>query len=306
MMNLIERLEKVSEIWLTPKHPLREDTIQALQVSTGLGRHQIEAALANCFEELSRTKMESHFAPYLQGKRRRLDVFHILPSNVFTAWVHGAATTLLLGHKCLLKPSMREPVFAQAWKKSLDLIDASLGQDVEIVAWDEKRFQASQAVVAYGSDETLHSIRAMLHPEVRFAGYGHKLSVAILFAETPPDHWMEGIRKDAQPFRLQGCLSPQILYIENYRGNRWLDLEAVLDVMPKIRPFTQWSEVADDLGKFEPYLSSVGYAGSPERADFLEKELRSFEVSRICPIGQMQRPPLAWRNGGIDLANLLN
>jgi hypothetical protein len=302
----IEKLAEVSDFWLTLKNPLREDTIQALQISTSLGRRQVEAALANCFEELTRSKMESHFTPYLQGKREHLDVLHILPSNVFTAWVHGAVTTLLLGHKCILKPSMREPVFAPAWKKSLELVDPLLGSQVEIVAWDEKRLQACEGIVAYGSDETLQSIRSMLPAGVRFAGYGHKLSVGIVFNDAPQDHLVDEIRKDADPFRLQGCLSPQILYIENYNGHRWPELEAILDVTPKIRPFERWSQVAEDLGKFEPYLSCVGYAGMSERSDFLSKNLSSGGHTRICPIGEMQRPPLSWRNGGIDLANLLN
>ncbi len=316
----VQSLGKASEIWLNPNHPLRQETVQALQVSTGFSRRQIEMALANCFEELSFDKLKEFLGCHSGGRKpesimidpgfRRGDVLHILPSNVFTAWVHGAVITLLLGHRCLLKPSAREPVFAIAWRKSLMKVDSQLADRVEIVAWDPKNLQKGQAVVAYGSDETLETIRSLLPEHARFAGYGHKLSVAIVFWEAlireSSESLLDEIRMDADPFRLQGCLSPQILYVENQQMPRWPELEATLDVVPKIRPFAQWDEVYRELGKFTPYLSCVGYAGSPERATYLTEALRSYSISRICPIGQMQRPPLTWQNGGINLANLLN
>ena len=129
MSDLVEILGKVSEIWLAPQHPQRQETIRALQVSTGLSQRQIEMALANCFEELSASKIRACLRDWGQSPEIRLNaslgtvprsaprsasqsVFHVLPSNAFTAWVHGAVTTVLVGHRCVLKPSAREPVFA--------------------------------------------------------------------------------------------------------------------------------------------------------------------------------------------------
>ncbi len=310
MNDLVRSLGKVSEIWLNPDYPLREETVQALQVSTSFSRRQIEMALTNCFGELSLPKITAYVTSFATSKRSVMDVFHILPSNAFTAWVHGAVITLLLGHRCLLKPSAREPVFAHAWKKSLEEVDPDASQQVEIVSWDEKKLFESSAVVAYGSDETVQKIRSMLAPNVRFAGYGHKLSVGIIFQEAleraEREELLARIRSDAEPFRLQGCLSPQILYIESNEWSRWPELEAVLDAAPKIRPFAQWANVQKELGKYTPYLSCVGYAGAPERETFLAQELQPCAISRVCPMGQMQRPPLSWQNGGINLADLLN
>ncbi len=307
MKEIIQNLGKVSESWLNPKHPLREETIQALQVSTGYSRRQIEMALTNCFEELSPPKIAAYVSSFGTAKRRNLEVFHVLPSNAFTAWVHGAVITLLLGHRCLLKPSAREPVFPRAWKKSLDEAAPDLSHRVEIVAWDEKKLQETPAVIAYGSDETLAKLRALLRPGIRFAGYGHKLSVGVLFEDalTHSEELLESVRQDAEPFRLQGCLSPQILYVQHPHWNRWREIEAVLEVVPRLRPFAEWDDLRTELRKFSPYLSCVGVAGA-EDEDFLAQELASYGVTRICPIGQMQRPPLDWQNGGINLADLLN
>jgi hypothetical protein len=301
-------LAKVSENWLNPQNPLREETIHALQVSTGFSHRQIGSALINCFEELTLPKITAYISSLNPIRRRTVgDIFHVLPSNVFTAWVHGAVITLLMGYRCLLKPSAREPVFARAWKKSLEAADPALAGCVEVVGWDENRLKDCQTVVAYGSDETLQKIRAQLPPGVKFVGYGHKLSVGVLFkADMDSKDLLGRVLRDVEPFRLQGCLSPQILYVEDPSFTRWRELEAMVEVMPKIRPFTQASDVLKEMAKFSPHLSCVGVSGSPDRLTFLERELKGTSASRVCPLGNMQRPPLSWKNGGIDLADLLN
>jgi hypothetical protein len=305
---LIKALGKVSDLWLDAGNPKRIETIQALQVSTGLSPRQIEIALKNCFEEITEPKITAYIASLDQVQRTNRHILHVLPANAFTAWVHGAVLTLLLGHKTSLKPSHREPIFARAWKQSLQEIDSALSERVDITTWDAKNLPIYDAVVAYGSDETLRSLRAQLKPSVRFAGYGHKLSVAIVFPEAWEDSpsLLDRIRRDAEPFRLQGCLSPQILYVENHEFPLERELKAALDVAPKIKPFSTWTDVAADLAKFKPFLSCVGFAGSGERMDFLDRELQDHTGLRLCPLGEMQRPPLSWRNGGIDLLNLLN
>jgi hypothetical protein len=310
MKEIIESLGAVSELWRNPEDPLREETIQALQVSTGLNRRQIELALQNCFRELTVPKMTAYIASFEQVERSNIDVLHILPSNAFTAWVHGATIILLFGSRCVLKPSRREPVFARAWKMSLEQVDSKLAQRVEISALPDSWLLKCRVVVAYGSDETLQKIRSIIPADVRFAGYGHKLSVGIIFEEALneglSDELLERVRQDAEPVRLQGCLSPQILYVESPHPLRWPALEASVDAAPKIKPFTEWENLRQELAKFSPYLSCVGFAGAPEKQEFLENELRDLQVSRVCPLGEMQRPPLSWRNGGIFIPDLLH
>jgi hypothetical protein len=308
--DLVQSLGAVTDLWLDPKNSLREETIQALQVSTGFSRRQVELAITNCFEELTAPKITAYITSFEQIERENLIVLHVLPSNVFTAWVHGAVTTLLLGHQCLLKPSSREPVFARAWKKSLAEVDDALGRKVDLTSWDQKTLSTVAAVVAYGSDETLCAIRSELPPGLPFAGYGHKLSVGIIFQEALnagfSDDLLDRVRRDTEPFRLQGCLSPQILYVQGSGPSRWPELEASVEVAPKIRAFEAWESLRMELAKFAPYLSCVGYAGSPDKEEFLQNELWDLNISRVSPLGQMQRPPLSWRNGGIFLPDLLH
>ncbi len=312
MNEIVQSLGNVSDLWLNASHPLRKETIQALQVSTGLSSHQIDLALRNAFTELTTDKLKAFANSKLKNNSNQKSgtVLHVLPANAFTAWLPGAVISALLGHHSLLKASVREPVFAQAWKRSVEEVDPALAKAFEIVSWKDDLLNACDAVLAYGSDETLNRLRSKTPSTVRFVGYGHKLSVGIIFEEALMRDQSEGllarVRADVEPFRLQGCLSPQVLYIENPQYTRWPELESVVDVAPRFQPFVDSGAAIKELSKFSPYLSCVGYAGSPQRGEYLKEELAGLGVSRICPIGEMQRPPLDWANSGIDLVNLLH
>lgn len=45
-------------------------------------------------------------------------------------------------------------------------------------------------------------------------------------------------------------------------------------------------------------VSTVGLAAPGERAEVLAKELARWGATRVCPLGKMQEPPLAWRHDG--------
>lgn len=45
-------------------------------------------------------------------------------------------------------------------------------------------------------------------------------------------------------------------------------------------------------------VSTVGLAASDERAEKIAQRLANWGVTRICPVGKMQEPPLTWRHDG--------
>ncbi len=64
-------------------------------------------------------------------------------------------------------------------------------------------------------------------------------------------------------------------------------------------------KAVDDLGELtralEPQrhsISTVGYAAPEERVEELATLLARWGVTRLCPLGRMQRPPLGWRHDG--------
>jgi hypothetical protein len=45
-------------------------------------------------------------------------------------------------------------------------------------------------------------------------------------------------------------------------------------------------------------VSTVGIAAHNDQARELATELARWGVTRVCPLGQMQNPPLTWRHDG--------
>jgi hypothetical protein len=303
----------VARRWLDADDSLRGQTVQALQVSTGFRANQIERALSNAFEELRVSKLRSFVAQEIRTHDTATagvcrTVLHILPSNVFTAWLPAAVTTLLLGHRCLLKPSAGEPVFAPAWKRSIAQEDPVLAELVEIVAWNEDLLHIADAVIVYGSGDTIASIQSRVPSGTCFVGYGHKLSVGVIFREAWEEERtkvLEALRRDLEPFGLAGCLSPQILFVEGGTLSQTAELQRALPVMPRIEPFGSLDQVHHRLAILFPYMSELGYAGPSSRLTSHRAKFEALGITRICPIGQMQKPPLTWRNGGISLVDTL-
>lgn len=307
---MIQTLGRLSEQWLDSDFPLRQSAVRALQVSTGLTPHQVETAIDACFSELTEEKIRTFVEVEQLEPVEEIKVLHVLPSNVFTAWIHGAVITLLMKADCWLKPSTHEPVFAPLWKRSVDQLDPLLGQRIRIVSWTPKILSEVETVVAYGSDETLNRLRQELPPTVRMVGYGHRFSVAAIFKEalqtTERASLLDRLLADVEPFRLQGCLSPQVLYVEGEIPEEFGPLSRRVDRMPRLHRFETWSEVEADLWSQRGHLSALGYAGPWERVQALRPNLDALGFSRVCPLGEMQRPPLAWRNGRLSLVEALH
>jgi hypothetical protein len=52
------------------------------------------------------------------------------------------------------------------------------------------------------------------------------------------------------------------------------------------------------LDEVKGKVSTAGIAASPERLNEVAAQLARWGVTRICPAGQMQQPPLTWRHDG--------
>jgi len=307
----IEPLSRVTSLWLEPSSAIRAKAIEALQVSTGYSPSIINSAIQNVFEELTRDKLIAYVqAEKIQFRSKRdATVLHIGAGNVFTSWLHGAVMTLLMGYRCWIKPSVQEPVFARLWQQSVQVIDFELAGQISIVSWNDDLLRQVNAVVAYGSDETLSVLRSKTAATTLFVGFGHKLSIAIALNEsTQIDQfktWRARAVQDCELFDLNGCLSPQVLYVEGADPGPWKSLLEGVKHAPEIRPFTSLATIVSDLAPFKDHLSAIGVAGPMSRLDAIRPQLEQLGTTRICELGQMQRPPLTWRNGGISLAEAL-
>ena len=220
-------------------------------------------------------------------------------------------------------------------------------------------------VVASGSDTSLAAIRQRTRGT--FIGYGHKISFSLATKERLAD--AETVAQqaayDVALYDQQGCLSPQLVYVEEggavtpkkfaallatglthwqtelprgpappevstairkvrdeaewrafagkdivlHASPHGTDWTVIYDADPtfvqsplyrtiRVKPLRNIEQLRDIIDSWRPYLEAVGVAAGPERMATLADILGALGVSRVCPIGTMQRPPLSWRHGG--------
>jgi hypothetical protein len=66
----------------------------------------------------------------------------------------------------------------------------------------------------------------------------------------------------------------------------------------RVKPLTSLARLERALSHWRPYLEAAGVAVDPTRLLEIGDLLGRAGVSRICPVGAMQTPPLSWRHGG--------
>jgi len=310
-MAVVDTLAAVSKDWLDTGSSIRQEAVSALQVSTGYSQLLIERALDAVFAELTAEKMNVYLASLKLSKTPgKPKVFlHIAAGNVFTAWLHGAVITLLVGHHVWIKPSSQEPVFAGLWKKSVARHDPALAESIRIVAWSDRLAQEVDGVIAYGSDETLQVLKDKL-PGLPFVGYGHKMSVAIVFSAAALAQWhgtVNAVCLDIEAFDLGGCLSPQIFYVQDDEKTLVQAVQGQFhgSHFPEWKAFDALDTVWRDMTAYQDHLSCVGIIADEDQRRQVEAHFVNRPDVRICEVGDMQKPPLSWRNGGVHLGEFL-
>jgi hypothetical protein len=142
-------------------------------------------------------------------------IYHLCAGNLAvsaqTSIVHG----LLLGaHNIVKLPSVRDDSTAR--KEILDFIHglpARLRKLVETHATlDETRLRQADAVIAFGSDATMDSIRAKLRFEQKFIPHGHALSLLFVSNDLTTQQARD-CATDILTYDQLGCLSPQAIYV---------------------------------------------------------------------------------------------
>lgn len=73
-----------------------------------------------------------------------------------------------------------------------------------------------------------------------------------------------------------------------------------------VKGITDLTEMLQSADSVRTKVSTVGVAAPPEKMKDVALELARWGATRVCPLGQMQQPPLTWRHDGRPaLADLL-
>jgi hypothetical protein len=288
-------------------------------------------------------------------------IYHICAGNLAvsacTSLVHG----LLLGARNIVKlPGDRDD---SATRREIlafiRALPAPLRQLVETHRQlDTKLLRVADAVIAFGSDETMSTLRARMRWDQKFIAHGH--AVSLLWLAEPDQitpRQAHACAIDVLTYDQLGCLSPQAIYVPprtdfDALGRKLATaLETEWQKIPRkpARPLgvaarlaeardmahalghrvwlppnnhLGWTLIHDPDPTFQPsplhgviYLRQASASGLPsalasvagristigivgQMSSRLESAFLSLGVSRFCPAGRMQFPPLTWRHDG--------
>jgi hypothetical protein len=200
-----------------------------LPASTGLSQPMVDWALRTTLGPLTRSRLGRAVAHQASARRRlvppRLTTV-VLAGNVFTAGLGPIALALLHGSPVAIKASSREETFPSLLAEALGATDPLLGDAVAVIrlprdapSLEQLLWSASDVVVAYGRDETMHALRQRVPEGVRLVEHGHGLGVAYvggaaLRSEATAARAATALALDVAAYDQRGCLSPQCVWVE--------------------------------------------------------------------------------------------
>ena len=119
-----------------------------------------------------------------------------------------------------------------------------------------------EAAAAIASRRSLYEVRAAHSPDTRQWVSRNSTAWTVVY--------------EAEPRFQLSCL------------NRFIYVKGVKDLR----------EAMQSADSFRGKVSTVGLAATEDHGQELASELARWGVARVCPLGQMQNPPLGWRHDG--------
>jgi hypothetical protein len=180
-------------------------------------------------EEFDNPVMLDEFRPRKSGGMSRAfgpsNIFHVFSGNVPGVQIWSLVMGMLVKSAAIGKSSMSEPLFPVLFAHSLAEVDEKLADTIAILPWtggtaelEEPAIQSADAVIVYGSQETVEKVREKVPLGKKFLSYGHKISFAMVGKEAlTPDYYYETIynlAKDISVYNQQSCMTPQSVYVE--------------------------------------------------------------------------------------------
>ena len=217
----VAAIDRVAERWLAPGFALRRLAVERVPLVTGYPARAVGLALDHLWHALRRGGLEAVVDAELGDATPPPPdlALHVLTGNVPGAGVFGMIAALLAGIPSLVKTARREPLLPALVAASLAAEDARLGAALAVAPWpggdpglDGAAIAAADLVLAYGRTETLAAVAA--HAPRRLLRYGPRVSVALIAREAVDRQTAARAALQVALFDQQGCLSPQLLVVE--------------------------------------------------------------------------------------------
>lgn len=259
--DVVRAVDRVAARLLDPGDELRRSAEEALPLVTGSSAAMVRHVLDRMAADWRRPRLEALLAAEFPdpavlegwverraasgGGGRVMAVGPRLTTHVFSGNIPGIAVTsliraLLVRSAALGKTAVGDPVLPPLFARALAEEDPGIGRCVAVTYWpggdeplERVALESAEAVIVYGGDEALTSVRARTPPAARFLGYGQKLSFGVVareaLAQGAAGEIAAAAALEVATFDQHGCVSPHLFYVE--RGGavtpeRWAELVA--------------------------------------------------------------------------------
>jgi len=235
-------LGRVGERFLDGRDPLRRRALEILPGTSGLSPEMCRVVLDGMARDWTVERLNALVDRELGGPEaldrfveRGVDarvraVGPSLCTQVVSGSVPGVSATallrsLLVKGPTLVKPGLGDVALPVLFAQGLAEVDRQLADAAAVVYWPGASHDleavvvaGADVVVAYGSDDTVQSLRARTPAFSRFVGYHHRVSVGAVGREalSPEDAKRTAIEvaESVAMFDQRGCVSPQVVWVE--------------------------------------------------------------------------------------------
>jgi hypothetical protein len=259
---LLAVIDEVAANWLSPDYHLRQAAEQLLPLATGFSPETVRHGLPLLFVPLRAGPLRALIDAEL-GDRSTLDHFvggrrvvgplfstHVVPGNIPGLSALPMLASLALKSAVLIKVATGDLILPALLASSIAEVDEELARCVLVANWrggdselEDVAFGYADLVVASGSDPAIAAIARLARR--RFIGHGHRISFALIGKERLSSRdaarqLAQRLAYDVSLWDQQGCLSPQLCYVE--RGGQVtpgafaLLLAAALEEMARLLP----------------------------------------------------------------------
>jgi hypothetical protein len=210
----------------------------ALADRIGMSGPMVAEAINNLLGPISVAKLEKlrrqqlGRTPHLRRTLPRI-VFHNLAGNVFVSGWESLILATLVGACNLVRTSSIDLHFPTLWCSALAEVDPVFTR-ATFCFWCPHEAQeilltavaSADAVVAFGDDTAVESVRGLTSLHKPFLGHGHKISFALLDERDVSNvqslaRFAKRIAYDFCVYDQQGCLSPRTLFVRT-RSQRFV------------------------------------------------------------------------------------
>lgn len=220
MSSCAKSLGRLSRKWLNKNNLYRLEAIQKLCRNSNYTKAMIEKMLDGLFSEITERNVQKLIKKKSKSPKK---ILHFFSSTSPEAAIQSVVLGILGGSENFLKLSSRDQGFLDIYLDSLKKENLELYSKNHLLAGSDssvlkKLYSEVDAVIAYGSDESIAQIKKELPPRVLFVGCGHRFSFSVISKSVLKQEKMNSliprVAQDIWFMDQRGCLSSLILFVE--------------------------------------------------------------------------------------------